>query len=99
MEVLAGAVGVCFILRGMFTFLGKGIPKKVVEKIQDTKRIKGWYQGTGAVHILWGVCAILIWYIKLFPEYSLYALTAIIICSLFSIAVAWVTAKRYGMKR
>ncbi|WP_304966950.1 hypothetical protein [Paramuribaculum intestinale] len=83
MEAFIGAVGVCFILRGIFTFVGRGLPKNVIEKMQDPKIIRGWYQGTGIVHILWGACAILIWYMNQFPKYSFYALAAMpinIIC-------------------
>lgn len=99
MEALVGAVGVCFILRGIFTFLGKGIPKNVIEKVQDPKKIRGWYQGTGSVHILWGVCAILIWCMKQFPDYSLQALAVIAVCAVSSVIISWATAKKYGMKR
>lgn len=99
MEALAGAVGVCFILRGIFTFLGRGLPKNVVERMRDPERIKGWCRGTGIVHILWGICAVLIWYMERFPDNSLYALAVIALCAIFSIAVSLATAKKYGIKK
>lgn len=94
MEALVGAFGICFILRGVFTFLGRGIPENVIKKMQDPERIKGWHRGMGAVHILWGVCAVLIWCMNQFPDYSLYTLVFVVICAVLSIGVSWVTLKK-----
>lgn len=99
MVALLWAFGVCFVLRGIFTFLGRSIPKNVIEKLQEPEKIKGWCQGTGIVHILWGGCSILIWCTDTFSEYTLYLLAGVIICAVSSIIIALRTTKRYTNKK
>lgn len=95
MTALLCAFGVCFVLRGVFMFTGRTVPKSVVLKLKDNKdKLKGWCQGTGTVHILWGVCAILIWCANTFVDYALYIMVAVIICVIGSILVSlWTTYK------
>lgn len=88
MLALLGAFGICFILRGAFMFAGRGIPKGVLARLRDKEQLRGWCKGIGCVHILWGICAVLLWCADSFPAISIYALAAIIICAVASIIIS-----------
>ncbi|MCU6746112.1 MULTISPECIES: hypothetical protein [Lachnospiraceae] len=96
MLALLGAFGICFILRGAFMFAGRGIPKGVLERLSDKEQLRGWYRGTGSVHILWGVCAVLLWCANTFSAISIYALIAVVICAVSSIIISCKTTYTYS---
>lgn len=92
------AFGVCFIFRGAFIYGGRTVPKNVIAKLQDKDKLRGWCRGTGFVHMLWGVCAVMIWCANTFIPYALYAFAVLIICALASIIISLYTTWRYTNK-
>ena len=97
MAALLCAFGVCFILKGLFMCAGRMVPKNVILRLQDNRRqLKGWCQGTGTVHILWGICAVLIWCADRFTHYALYIMIAVIACAVISMVISLWTSYRFS---
>ena len=96
MAAMLCAFGVCFILKGIFMCMGRMVPKNVILRLQDDRRqLKGWCQGTGAVHILWGICAVLICADR-FSHYALCLMIAVITCALVSMVISFWTAVKFS---
>ena len=53
--------GVYFIFKGILLINGRTVPRGVRERIQDDYTLRGWCYGTGVVHVLWGLCAVMLW--------------------------------------
>lgn len=97
MTALLCAFGVCFIFKGLFMFTGRMVPKNVILRLQnDREQLKGWCQGTGTVHILWGLCAVLIWCAGKFSDYTLYIIIVVIICAIVSMIISFWTACKFS---
>lgn len=99
MLTLLAAFGVVFVLRGMLMFTGRTVPKGVIARLQyDREKLKGWCRGTGLVHVLWGLCAILIWAADRFEAYALYLMISMIMVTVASIITSIVTTVKYSNK-
>ena len=93
------AIGVPFILRGVLFIVEYGVPKGVIKKLSyDKSKLKGWCQGTGIVHVLWGCCAIFIWLAQKFTRWNFQFLCNAVILAATSIAVSYITTKKYSNK-
>ena len=98
MLALLCAFGICFILRGAFMFTGRTVPKGVISKLQDKEKLKGWCRGTGTVHILWGIYAVMLWCANTFIPYALYALAVVAVSGVLSIIISLRTTFKYTNK-
>ncbi|KMZ55154.1 hypothetical protein [Dorea sp. D27] len=97
MAALLCAFGVCFVFKGLFMFVGRMVPRNVMLRLQDNEeQLKGWCHGTGTVHILWGICAVLIWCADRYSQYALNIMAAVITCAVISIMISFWTTYRYS---
>ena len=91
--------GVYFIFKGILLINGRTVPRGVRERIQDDYTLRGWCYGTGVVHVLWGLCAVMLWAANVFVPYALYALAIFLACGIASIIMMVRTTRQYSNKR
>ncbi len=91
--------GVYFIFKGILLINGRTVPRGVRERIQDDYTLRGWCYGTGVVHVLWGLCAVMLWAANVFVPYALYALAIFLASGIASIIMMVRTTRQYSNKR
>ena len=91
--------GVYFIFKGILLINGRTVPRGVRERIQDDYTLRGWCYGTGVVHVLWGLCAVMLWAANVFVPYALYALAICLASGIASIIMRGRTTRQYSNKR
>ena len=91
--------GVYFIFKGILLINGRTVPRGVRERIQDDYTLRGWCYGTGVVHVLWGLCAVMLWAANVFVPYALYALSIFLASGIASIIMMVRTTRQYSNKR
>ena len=94
------AFGVAFILRGIMFICGRTVPNGVIERLSyDKEKLKGWCQGTGIVHCLWGSCMLFIWLAQKYTRWNFQFLCNAVIVAITSMIVSYITTKKYGNKK
>ena len=91
--------GVYFIFKGILLINGRTVPRGVRERIQDDYTLRGWCYGTGVVHVLWGLCAVMLWAANVFVPYALDALAIFLASGIASIIMMVRTTRQYSNKR
>jgi len=83
-------------MKGFMLRAGKTVPKGITEKLQDTNKINGWCKGTGTVHVLWGICFLMLWCANEYVAYALYSLGCFAVCGIISIIMIIQTTRKYS---